>query len=48
LLRDRKDNDSRDKKTSRKKDRDKIMFGGDVQNKMIVFVSCLVMVNKTK
>jgi len=42
-----KDNEDRRDKTE-KKNRNKIVFGNDVQDKIIISISCLVIVDKTK
>ena len=48
LSQDRRDEESGDKEDkAKKKDRDIIVFGSDVQDEVIVSVSYLVMMNKT-
>jgi len=48
-LEDRKGGEDGERGNMTKKwDNDKIVFGGGVQEKMIVFVYCLVMVDKKK
>jgi RNA processing factor Prp31 len=48
LSRDKKDKDNEDRRDkTEKKNRKKIVFGNDVQDKMIISISCLVIVDKT-
>jgi len=49
LSRDKKDKDNEDRrdKTEKKKTEKKIVFGNDVQDKMIISISCLIIVDKT-
>ena len=40
-----RDEDSGDKIKKIKKDRDKIMFDSNIQNQVIIFISCLITVD---